>query len=162
MRDYDTKETNSWKKSGIKPKDIPKEQFIEICKSSESMAYAASRLGLHFGTFRKYAEKYSCYKTNQAGKGTSKNILPRKFCLYKWNNNELIPITRANLRKWIFKAKLIPLKCNKCSLDSWLERNIPLELNHINGNGHDNRKYNIELLCPNCHALTDTYRGRNK
>jgi hypothetical protein len=43
----------------------------------------------------------------------------------------------------------------------WLEKEIPLELNHINGKGHDNRKSNIELLCPNCHALTNTYRGKN-
>lgn len=26
----------------------------------------------------------------------------------------------------------------------------------------DNRIENIQILCPNCHAQTDNYRGRNK
>lgn len=38
---------------------------------------------------------------------------------------------------------------------------IPLELHHINGDHTDNRLENLQVLCPNCHALTDNYRGRN-
>jgi predicted RNA-binding Zn-ribbon protein involved in translation (DUF1610 family) len=36
-----------------------------------------------------------------------------------------------------------------------------LELNHKNGTPTDNRLENLELLCPNCHAFTDNYRGKN-
>ena len=38
---------------------------------------------------------------------------------------------------------------------------IPLEVHHINGNNKDNDPLNLMLLCPNCHALTDSYRGKN-
>ena len=38
---------------------------------------------------------------------------------------------------------------------------IPLELHHINGINTDNRLENLKFLCPNCHAFTDTYRGKN-
>lgn len=44
----------------------------------------------------------------------------------------------------------------------WQDKEIPLELHHINGNNRDNRLENLMLLCPNCHALTDSYRGKNR
>lgn len=52
-------------------------------------------------------------------------------------------------------------KCNCCSLDKWLEQDMPFELNHIDGNNTNNKRENLEMLCPNCHALTPTWRGRN-
>ena len=36
-----------------------------------------------------------------------------------------------------------------------------MQLHHINGHGDDNRLENLELLCANCHSMTDTYGGRN-
>lgn len=53
-------------------------------------------------------------------------------------------------------------KCNCCKLTEWMDKPIPLELEHKNGINNDHRIENLELLCPNCHALTDTYRGKNK
>ncbi len=53
-------------------------------------------------------------------------------------------------------------KCASCGLSEWLGQPIPLEIHHINGNNRDNRLSNLTLLCPNCHAQTDNYRGRGK
>ena len=61
-----------------KAKDIPREEFIKVCNEELTMARAATKLNLHFNTFKKYALMYGCYKTNQAGKGISKNIGPSK------------------------------------------------------------------------------------
>jgi Zn finger protein HypA/HybF involved in hydrogenase expression len=53
-------------------------------------------------------------------------------------------------------------RCNKCENYEWFGEPIALELEHKNGTHHDNDRDNIELLCPNCHAMTPTWRGRNK
>lgn len=53
-------------------------------------------------------------------------------------------------------------KCECCQNTSWQGNDIPLELEHIDGNNRNNLKNNLKLLCPNCHAFTEFYRGRNK
>lgn len=52
-------------------------------------------------------------------------------------------------------------RCEVCGLSEWLGSPIPLELDHINGINNDHRLHNLRLICPNCHAQTDNYRGKN-
>jgi hypothetical protein len=53
-------------------------------------------------------------------------------------------------------------RCNKCGIDEWLGNPISLEVDHIDGDRHNNSRENLEGLCPNCHSQTETWRGRNK
>lgn len=66
------------------------------------------------------------------------------------------------LKRRLLKEGLKERKCECCGLSQWQGMDIPLELHHVNGDNCDNRIENLRLLCPNCHALTDNYRGRNK
>jgi hypothetical protein len=52
-------------------------------------------------------------------------------------------------------------RCEGCGEEQWLEQPIPLEVHHEDGDSLNNEMENLKLLCPNCHALTDNYRGRN-
>lgn len=53
-------------------------------------------------------------------------------------------------------------KCNHCGASDWYGHKLVLEVDHINGINDDNRRENLEAICPNCHSVTDTWRGRNK
>lgn len=65
------------------------------------------------------------------------------------------------LKKRLFVVGLKPQYCEQCG---WAKKTkdgyLPLELDHINGNRHDNRLENLQILCPNCHSLQPTHRGR--
>ncbi len=54
-----------------------------------------------------------------------------------------------------------------CSQCGWNKRHaltgrVPVEVEHIDGNWQNNHLSNLTLLCPNCHSLTNTFRGLNR
>ena len=65
------------------------------------------------------------------------------------------------LKNRLFISKIKLSQCEECG---WAKRSkddrIPLELDHINGDRHDNRLENLRVLRPNCHSLKPTHRGR--
>ena len=67
-----------------------------------------------------------------------------------------------HIRRYLFDK--YNSKCCKCG---WGVKNeysglIPLQVHHIDGDCLNNKEANLELLCPNCHALTDNYGSLNK
>lgn len=67
----------------------------------------------------------------------------------------------SRLKRRLIQAGLKRRRCERCQRERWNGRPIPLELDHIDGRRENNLLENLQLLCPNCHAQTSTYRGRN-
>ena len=68
----------------------------------------------------------------------------------------------SRLLRRLMKEGLKEPSCEECQRARWRGQPIPLHLDHINGDPTDNRLENVRALCPNCHALTPTYCGRNR
>jgi len=56
---------------------------------------------------------------------------------------------------------------HKCRICGWavinpITNKIPLQINHIDGCSENSCENNLELLCPNCHSLTDTFGSLNR
>lgn len=98
------------------------------------------------------------YKGNQNHKGIKDiGYIPVENYL-----NDTKRITSYKLVRKLFKEGIKEKKCERCGLTEWLGEEIPLELHHKNGKHYDNHLENILILCPNCHAFTENYRGKAK
>ena len=56
---------------------------------------------------------------------------------------------------------------SSCQVCGWKQINpytlkVPLQIHHIDGNCFNNSENNLQLLCPNCHSLTENFGSRNK
>jgi len=71
-------------------------------------------------------------------------------------------VTTHRLKQRLISEGRLEALCVSGGLEAWLGRPIPLELDHIDGNRSNCALTNLRLLCPNCHALTGTYRGKNR
>lgn len=63
----------------------------------------------------------------------------------------------SNLKKRLIKEGIIENKCYVCGINTWRNKELNCQLDHINGIHDDNRIDNLRMLCPNCHSQTETY-----
>ena len=68
---------------------------------------------------------------------------------------------RGHIKMRLIGAGLKENCCEECGIRDWREKPLNMALHHMNGDGADNRLENLKLLCPNCHAQTANYGGRN-
>lgn len=142
------------------------EELKEAVRTSSSYAQVLKKLGLvprggNYQTLKKRIRKLGLDTSHMTHRGWSKDrkLGPRKKIEYYLVAGKLVQSNK--LRKRLIREGLLEPKCNACGITEWRGEPAPLELDHINGDRYDNRLENLRILCPNCHAQTETYRGRN-
>lgn len=143
-------------------------QLKDAVKNSLSFRQVLLKLGLreaggNYSQINKYVKELNLNTRHFRGmawnkglRGIGKPIIPLEKILVKGSYFQSF-----KLKNRLFTAKLKTERCESCG---WAERTfdgyLPLELDHINGDRHDNRLENLRVLCPNCHSLTPNHRGR--
>lgn len=138
-----------------------KDEFIKVCENAESMAKAAVKLGLHFNTFSRIAKKLGCYRPNQGLKGTKKPK-PKKIKTKDILDGKHPQFQTFKLKNRLLEEGYLENECSLCGIKEWNEKPLNMELDHIDGNRTNHSLENLRMLCPNCHAQTETYRAKNK
>jgi hypothetical protein len=153
-----------------------KELLENVCKNSYSYAEVLRKLGKKPGggtqtliknKIKEYNIDISHFTGQLWNKGKTHKDDPRIVGAEKYNLDEVFCnpsyVTQKVLRGYVERHNIIEYKCQKCGCTGkWEDGIIALELHHIDGNNTNNTVENLEFLCPNCHALTDNFRGRNK
>lgn len=155
----------------MKKNERTKEEFLAAAKKSYSYAGMCRELGLgEFGAnYRRIKRAIADYDidiSHFTGERWNKNI---EFCPSTQTNKTIEEILVENsdfdnshrLKNRLFYNGLKKQQCERCGRTEWEGEPIPLELHHINGVHNDNRIENLQILCPNCHALSDNYCGKN-
>ena len=134
---------------------------------SKSIAGVLRRLGLrpvggNYKTIHRLIEMNQWNTSHFTGQGWNVGL---QFKPKGVLTDEAIFVEHSDYRcSWRLRERYKKLtgktSCDQCNLSRWMGSDIPLEIHHINGINTDNRLENLQLLCPNCHALTDNYRGR--
>ena len=136
-----------------------KDQILQWIDENQSKAYMSQQLGCKWETLNRYLKLMGIeYAGNQSGKGQTKKKPKMTLAEYLENSED---IQTNKIRIKILEEGLKPHKCECCGLETWLDNPIPLEVHHKDGDRTHNELSNYELLCPNCHAFTDSYRGKN-
>ena len=144
------------------------EQFIEAVANNYSIAGVIRDLGLipaggNYATVNNKIKELNLDISHFTGQGwnVGMKFKPKKAKLLSEILVENINYQSFKLAKRLLKEGIKEHRCERCKRVEWEGVSIPLELHHINGTRTDNRISNLQLLCPNCHALTDNYRAKN-
>ena len=139
-------------------------------KVSTSIRQVLKNLGLveaggNYQQIKKYIIYFKISTSHFLGQASNRG---KKFLNRKKISLNKILVQESSFQSFKLKKRLFleKIKKPKCEICGWeklsKDGRIPVELDHINGDHYDNRIENLRILCPNCHSLQLTHRGKNK
>lgn len=140
--------------------NFSKEEIENFIKESRSYRDLALKLGYSnesgsaIATIKSMIQELNLDVSHFTGQGWNKNNFDYSRFQYgkKIRGATMIQALTA-LRGW---------RCENCGLTEWQGQKVPLEVHHIDGDELNSVLENLQVLCPNCHALTNNYKGKKQ
>jgi Zn finger protein HypA/HybF involved in hydrogenase expression len=137
-----------------------KELILSLIEDNATKAEICRELNCKASTLESYLIKMNIdYSGNKGAKGRKISNMRTSSEYYTSSN---IIVGSHILKNKLIEDNVKEHKCESCDSEEWMGVKIPIELHHIDGNRFNNKLENLQILCPNCHAITDNYSGKNK
>ena len=155
-----------------KTKTWTDEEFAEAVASSFSIRQALQKLklcaaGCSYDTFRNNVKRLELSTNHFTGQTWNKGRTGDTRLYIRETKEYLVldgpEIGSTRLKRRLLKEGLLINVCAICDLGPiWNGSPLTLELDHANGNKHDNRLENLRILCPNCHRQQPTTSSKRR
>lgn len=136
-----------------------KDQILQWISEHQSKAFICRQLHCKPETLNSYLQQMNIvYEGNQGLKGMMKTDgkyktaeeYVKKTCVK--SHTLKLKLIRDGIKKYEYEL---------CGNSTWMGEKIPLELHHKDGDHFNNDFDNLQILCPNCHALQNGNSGAN-
>ena len=135
-----------------------KEEILKWIDEKQSKSFICKQLICKPETLESYLKKFDVeYKGNMGLKG--KKIATNYIKALQYIKGSFVSAHVLKLK--LIRDGIKHHKCEICNITEWMNKKVPIELDHIDGNHFNNELSNIRIICPNCHAQTDTNSGKN-
>ena len=137
-----------------KYRDYTDEDIIRESKKVTSLAQLLRALGLkeaggNYDNMKRNLQRLGLTCDHWKGQGWSKDNQLKDWSQYR---------KAVSLKPHLITER--GHRCELCERVEWMDQPITLEVHHIDADRTNNSYDNLQLLCPNCHSFTDSWRGR--
>jgi len=128
---------------------------------SEALRILNANNHSYYRTLEFYIKKYNINTSHFLTGKEKSQYIGLKLNHKKKELNSHCRLDGKTLKKILVRDYNVIYECSICKLNSWLDKPISLQIDHIDGNPFNNTIENLRLLCPNCHSQTPTFAGKN-
>lgn len=135
-----------------------KDEVLAWVDADKSKAFICQQLDCKPITLESYLKKFGIeYRGNQGLRG---RVSTQRVSAAEYAKRNYVSSHKLKLK--LVEDGIKKHECEICGISEWRGKPAPLELDHIDGQHHNNSMKNLRIICPNCHAQQDTNSGKNR